>query len=389
MPIKNRFAETHADITAWRRHLHTIPELQFDLPKTAAFVAEKLRSFGITDITTGIAETGIVAVIEGKTNNSGRTIGLRADMDALPITEATGLDYASTHPGKMHACGHDGHTAILLGAAQYLAETRNFDGRAVLIFQPAEEGGGGGNVMVEEGLMERWSIDEVYGLHNMPGHPVGEFAIRAGALLAAADEFDITITGQGGHAAAPHEAIDTNLAAAHVVIALQSIASRNVDPIKQVVVSVCTLRSDTDSHNVLPQTVRLRGTVRTLDAGIRDLAQERLEAIVTHTCAAYQCSADITYDRGYPVTINAEDNTHFAAQVAENVTPGVDRDTPPIMAGEDFSYMLNKRPGAYIMLGNGDGATVHHPMYNFNDDAIPAGCSWFAEMVETRLPSAG
>ncbi len=389
MPIKNRFAETHADITAWRRHLHTIPELQFDLPKTAAFVAEKLRSFGITDITTGIAETGIVAVIEGKTNISGRSIGLRADMDALPIEEATGLDYASTHPGKMHACGHDGHTAILLGAAQYLAETRNFDGRAVLIFQPAEEGGGGGNVMVEEGLMDRWSIDEVYGLHNMPGHPVGEFAIRTGALLAAADEFDIVITGQGGHAAAPHEAIDTNLAAAHVVIALQSIASRNVDPIKQVVVSVCTLRSDTDSYNVLPQTARLRGTVRTLDAGIRDLAQERLESIVTHTCAAYQCSAQIDYRRGYPVTVNAEENTQYAAEVAENVTPGVDRDTPPIMAGEDFSYMLNKRPGAYIMLGNGDGATVHHPEYNFNDEAIPAGCSWFAEMVETRLPSAG
>ena len=386
MPIRNRIAEMHPEITAWRRHLHTIPEIMFDLPKTSAFVADKLRSFGITDITTGIAETGIVAVIEGKTNTSGRTIGLRADMDALPITEATGLDYASTHPGKMHACGHDGHTAILLGAAQYLAETRNFDGRVVLIFQPAEEGGGGGNVMVEEGLMERWSIDEVYGLHNSPGDPVGAFSIRSGALLAAADEFDITLTGQGGHAAAPHEAIDTNLAAAHVVVALQSIASRNVDPIKQVVVSVCTLRSDTDSHNVLPQTVRLRGTVRTLDAGIRDLAQNRLEGIVTHTAAEHQCTADISYMRGYPVAINAEKNTVFAADAAERVSPGVDRNVPPIMAGEDFSYMLNQRPGAYIMLGNGDGPTVHHPQYNFNDDAIPARCSWFAEMVESRLP---
>lgn len=386
MPIKNRFADLHADITAWRRHLHRIPELQFDLPKTSAFVEEKLRGFGITDITTGIAQTGIVAVIEGKTNLSGRTIGLRADMDALPITEATGLEYASTHPGKMHACGHDGHTAILLGAAQYLAETRNFDGRVVLIFQPAEEGGGGGNVMVQEGLMDRWSIDEVYGLHNSPGDAVGTFSIRPGALLAAADEFDIILTGQGGHAAAPHEAVDTNLAAAHVVVALQSIASRNVDPIKQVVVSVCTLRSDTDSHNVLPQTVRLRGTVRTLDAGIRDLAQERLEGIVTHTAAAHQCTADITYMRGYPVTTNAEENTDFAADAAERISPGVDRNVPPIMAGEDFSYMLNQRPGAYIMLGNGDGPTVHHPQYNFNDDAIPAGCSWFAEMVESRLP---
>ncbi|MBQ0803235.1 MAG: amidohydrolase [Sulfitobacter litoralis] len=387
MPIKNRFAETHAEITAWRRHLHTIPELLFDLPQTAAFVEEKLRSFGITDITTGVAQTGIVAVIEGKTNTSGRSIGLRADMDALPITEATGLEYASKTPGKMHACGHDGHTAMLLGAAQYLAETRNFDGRAVLIFQPAEEGGGGGNVMVEESLMERWSIDEVYGMHNMPDHPIGTFAIRSGALLAAADEFDITITGQGGHAAAPHEAIDTNLAAAHVVVALQSIAARNVDPIKNAVVSVCTMRSDTDSYNVLPQTVRLRGTVRTLDAGIRDLVQDRLQSVVSHTCAAYQCTADITYARGYPITVNAETNTSYAADVAENIAPGVDRDTPPIMAGEDFSYMLNQRPGAYIMLGNGDGPTVHHPMYNFNDDAIPAGCSWYAEMIETRLPA--
>ena len=387
MPIKNRFAETHAEITAWRRHLHTIPELLFDLPQTAAFVEEKLRSFGITDITTGVAQTGIVAVIEGRTNTSGRSIGLRADMDALPITEATGLEYASKTPGKMHACGHDGHTAMLLGAAQYLAETRNFDGRAVLIFQPAEEGGGGGNVMVEESLMERWSIDEVYGMHNMPDHPIGTFAIRSGALLAAADEFDITITGQGGHAAAPHEAIDTNLAAAHVVVALQSIAARNVDPIKNAVVSVCTMRSDTDSYNVLPQTVRLRGTVRTLDAGIRDLVQDRLQSVVSHTCAAYQCTADITYARGYPITVNAETNTSYAADVAENIAPGVDRDTPPIMAGEDFSYMLNQRPGAYIMLGNGDGPTVHHPMYNFNDDAIPAGCSWYAEMIETRLPA--
>ena len=387
MPIKNRFAETHAEITAWRRYLHTIPELLFDLPQTAAFVEGKLRSFGITDITTGVAQTGIVAVIEGKTNTSGRSIGLRADMDALPITEATGLEYASKTPGKMHACGHDGHTAMLLGAAQYLAETRNFDGRAVLIFQPAEEGGGGGNVMVEEGLMERWSIDEVYGMHNMPDHPIGTFAIRSGALLAAADEFDITITGQGGHAAAPHEAIDTNLAAAHVVVALQSIAARNVDPIKNAVVSVCTMRSDTDSYNVLPQTVRLRGTVRTLDAGIRDLVQDRLQSVVSHTCAAYQCTADITYARGYPITVNAETNTSYAADVAENIAPGVDRDTPPIMAGEDFSYMLNQRPGAYIMLGNGDGPTVHHPMYNFNDDAIPAGCSWYAEMIETRLPA--
>ena len=386
MPIKNRFAETHAEITAWRRHLHAHPELEFDVHETAAFVVEKLRSFGITDITEGIGKTGVVAVIEGRQNTTNRAVGLRADMDALPIMEATGLPHASTVPGKMHACGHDGHTAMLLGAAQYLAETRNFDGRCVLIFQPAEEGGGGGNEMVKDGMMDRWGIEEVYGMHNMPGYPVGQFAIRKGPLLAAADQFEIIIDGQGGHAAAPHEAIDTNLAAAHVVVALQSIASRNVDPIKQVVVSVCTLRSDTESHNILPQSVKLIGTVRTLDEEIRDLAQARLTDIATHTAAAFQCRAAVDYERGYPVTINHDVETDLAADVAEAIAPGVWRDTPPIMAGEDFSYMLNARPGAYMMIGNGDGPTVHHPKYDFNDDAIPAGCSWYAEMVESRLP---
>lgn len=245
MPIKNRFAETHADITAWRRHLHEIPELDFDLFETSKFVEERLRSFGITDITTGVAKTGLVAVIKGKTDTKGRVIGLRADMDALPIEEATGLDYASKTSGKMHACGHDGHTAMLLGAAQYLAETRNFDGTAVLLFQPAEEGGGGGRVMVEEGVMDRFGVQEVYGMHNMPGLKAGEFAICKGPLLAATDEFVLTITGQGGHAAAPHEAVDPNVASAHVILGVQSIASRITDPLKQVVVSICALHSDT------------------------------------------------------------------------------------------------------------------------------------------------
>jgi amidohydrolase len=388
MPIKNRFAETHAEITAWRRHLHQYPELMFEVQETAKFVEEKLRSFGITDITAGIGKTGVVAVIEGRSNTSGRTVGLRADMDALPIEEATGLEYASKKPGMMHACGHDGHTAILLGAAQYLAETRNFDGRVVLIFQPAEEGGGGGLEMCKDGLMERWSIDEVYGLHNMPGAEVGSFHIREGGLLAATDEFDITITGQGGHAAAPHEAIDPNLAAAHVVVALQSIASRNVDPLAQAVVSVCVIRSDNEAFNIIPHRVFLRGTVRTLAPAVRDLAEKRLSEIVDLTARAQGCSADITYERGYPVTVNHADETVYAADAAEAITPGVDRNTPPIMAGEDFSYMLEERPGAYIMLGNGGGATVHHPEYNFNDDAIPAGCSWFAELVERRMPAA-
>ena len=360
MPIKNRLAEMQDEIAGWRRHLHTIPELQFDLPQTTAFVEDRLREMGITDITPGIGRSGIVAVIEGKTNRSGKVIGLRADMDALPITEATGLDYASTHPGKMHACGHDGHTAMLLGAAKYLSETRNFDGKVVLIFQPAEEGGGGGREMVADGLMERWGIQEVYGMHNMPGTPVGSFHIRPGALLASADQFDIVLTGKGGHAAAPHEAIDTNLAAAHVLIALQSIASRNVDPLKQLVVSVCTLHSETEAHNVIPQTVLLRGTVRALDPEVRDLAQARLTRIATLTAEAYGCTAAVEYERGYPITMNSEANTDFAADIAEIVAGSVDRDTPPIMAGEDFSYMLEQRPGAYMFLGNGPGAHVHH-----------------------------
>ena len=388
MPIKNRFAELHPEITGWRRHLHTIPELQFDLPKTSAYVEGVLREMGITDITTGIAQTGIVAVIEGRTNTSGRVVALRADMDALPIEEATGLDYSSTHPGNMHACGHDGHTAMLLGAAKYLHETGNFDGKVVLIFQPAEEGGGGGRVMCDEGMMERWGVQEVYGMHNMPGTPAGDFHIRPGPLLASADQFDVVLTGKGGHAAAPHEAIDTNLAAAHVMVALQSIAARNVDPLKQVVVSVCTLRSETNSHNVLPQTVLLRGTVRALDPEVRDLAQQRFEKIVSATAEAYGCTAAIDYQRGYPVTMNHAENTDFAADMAESVAGKVERTTVPIMAGEDFSFMLEKRPGAYMFLGNGEGAHVHHPAYVFNDDIIPAGCSWFAEIVEKRMPAA-
>lgn len=388
MPIKNRFAEMHAEITGWRRHLHQYPELDFDVHETAKFVEDKLRTFGITDVTSGIGRTGVVAVIDGRKNTSGRTIGLRADMDALPIEEASGVEYSSKVPGKMHACGHDGHTAILLGAAQYLAETRNFDGRVALIFQPAEEGGGGGLEMCRDGLMERWGIEEVYGLHNMPGGEVGSFHIREGAILAAADTFDIILTGQGGHAAAPHEAIDPNLAAAHVIVALQSIASRNVDPLAQVVVSVCMLRSDSEAHNIIPHTVKMRGTVRTLDADVRDLAERRLAEITDLTARAHGCTAQVAYERGYPVTVNHADHTIFAADAAEAVSPGVDRATPPIMAGEDFSFMLEERPGAYIMLGNGAGPTVHHPAYDFNDEAIPAGCSWFAEMVERRLPMA-
>lgn len=388
MPPKNRFAELLPEITAWRRDFHEHPELLFDVHRTAAKVADLCRSFGCDEVTEGIGRTGVVAVIKGKSDTKGRTIGLRADMDALPIIEQTGVDYASKTPGKMHACGHDGHTAMLLGAAKYLAETRNFDGTVVCIFQPAEEGGGGGKVMVEDGLITRWNIDEVYGMHNMPGIPVGHFAIRPGAMMAAADQIEIVVTGKGGHAAKPHDCIDTTVVAAHIVVAIQTIASRSVDPLKQVVVSVCTVATDSSAHNVIPQVVTMKGTVRTMDAGVQDQVEIRLTEIVEGTAKALGAKAELRYNRGYPVTVNAEENTGFAADVARAVSGQIDTDTAPLMGAEDFSYLLNERPGAYIFLGNGDTAMVHHPAYNFDDNAIPFGSSWYAGMAEERMPAA-
>ena len=385
MPVKNRLAEMQDEITAWRRHLHENPELLFDTHETSAFVAEKLKEFGCDEVVEGIGRTGVVGVIRGRKKDSGRVIGLRADMDALPIEEATGAPYASKVKGKMHACGHDGHTAMLLGAAKYLAETRNFDGTAVVIFQPAEEGGGGGREMVDDGLMERFGIEEVYGMHNMPGLPAGQFAIRPGAFFASADEFEIEIEGKGGHAAMPQTTIDSTLVASHVVIALQSIASRNLDPVKQLVVSVTSFETDSKAHNVIPQKVELRGTVRTLDPEVRDMAEKRLKEIVAHTAAAFGATARVNYMRGYPIMVNSEEQTAFAAEVAEKVA-GACNPAPLIMGGEDFAFMLEARPGAYILVGNGDTAMVHHPKYDFNDEAIPAGCSWWAEVVESRMP---
>jgi amidohydrolase len=388
MPVRNRIADLQPEIAGWRQDFHRHPELLFDVHRTAGKVADLLREFGCDEVVTGIGRTGVVGVIKGKTNTTGRTIGLRADMDALPIIEATGVDYASTSPGKMHACGHDGHTAMLLGAAKYLAETRNFDGRAVVIFQPAEEGGGGGREMVADGMMDRWKINEVYGMHNMPGIPVGHFAIRPGAMMASADQFDITLTGKGGHAAKPHDCIDTMVVAAQVIVMLQTIASRGVDPMKQVVVSVCTVTTDSMAHNVIPQTVVLKGTVRTMDPAVQDYAERRVVEIATGTAATLGARADVDYRRGYPVTVNAPENTVYAAEVARAVSGHVDTDTPPLMGAEDFSFMLLERPGAYIFTGNGDTAMVHHPAYNFDDTAIPFGSSWYAGMVEARLPAA-
>ncbi len=388
MPIKNRLAQLQPEIAAWRQDIHAHPELLFETHRTSALVEEKLREFGCDEVTTGIGRTGVVGVIRGKSNTSGRVIGLRADMDALPIHEATGVEYASKTPGLMHACGHDGHTAMLLGAAKYLAETRNFDGTVVVIFQPAEEGGGGGKEMVADGLMERWNIEEVYGMHNAPGLPVGTFAIRPGAFFAATDEFEIHVEGKGGHAAKPHEAIDTTLVASHIVVALQSIASRNVDPLRQVVVTVGTFRTESEAHNVIPQHVLLRGTIRTLDGETRELAVERLRALAENTAAAYGATARVEVSRGYPVMVNHPEQTEFARAAAEKVAGSPALEVPPLMGGEDFSYMLEARPGAYILLGNGDTPMVHHPEYNFDDEAIPHGASFWAEIVETRLPAA-
>ncbi len=388
MPIRNRFAELLPEITAWRRDLHENPELLYDTQRTSGMVAARLREFGCDEVVEGIGRTGVVAVIRGKSGTSGRVVGLRADMDALPIFEATGLAYASKTPGKMHACGHDGHTAMLLGAAKYLAETRNFDGAAVVIFQPAEEGGAGGRAMVEDGVMERFGIQEVYGMHNMPGMPVGQFAIRTGAFFAATDNFVIDLQGKGGHAARPQDAIDTTVVSAHLVLALQTIASRNIDPLKAIVVSVTSFRTELDAFNVIPQHVQLKGTVRTHDADVRTMAEARLRAIVEHVAAAFGATAEVAYLAGYPVMVNAETETLHAAAAARKVAGAVDTDAAPLMGGEDFAFMLQSRPGAYILLGNGNTAMVHHPEYNFDDNAIPAGCSWWAEMVESRMPAA-
>ena len=387
MPVKNRLAELHGEITEWRHDIHAHPELLFDTHRTAALVADKLKAFGCDEVVTGIGRTGVVGVIRGKSDKSGKAIGLRADMDALPIEEATGVDYASQTPGAMHACGHDGHTAMLLGAAKYLAETRNFDGTAVVIFQPAEEGGGGGKEMCDDGMMKRFGIHEVYGMHNWPGRPVGSFAIRSGAFFAATDQFDITLRGKGGHAAKPHETVDPTVMSAQAVMALQTIASRNADPIDKIVVSVTSFETSSTAFNVIPQAVRIKGTVRTMSAGMRDLAERRIKEICNGIAATFGGAAEVQYFRGYPVMANHPEQTDFAIEVAKSISGDCD-EAPLVMGGEDFAFMLEERPGAYILVGNGDTAHVHHPEYNFNDEAIPAGCSWYAEIVEKRLPAA-
>jgi hippurate hydrolase len=385
MPVLNRAAELQNEVAGWRRTLHQNPELNYDVFQTAEFVSGKLKEFGCDEVVSGIGRTGVVGVIHGNLG-TGATIGLRADMDALPITEATGKSYASATPGKMHACGHDGHTAMLLGAAKYLAETRNFSGSVALIFQPAEEGGAGGLAMVKDGMMDRFGIGRVFGMHNMPGLPVGQFALRPGPIMAATAEFTINVRGKGGHAAMPHLAIDPIATASQIVTALQTIAARTTDPLDSVVVSVTKFHGG-EAYNVIPETVELAGTVRTLRKEVAARTRERLHAICDGIGAAMGATVDVHYDANYPVTFNHADETSFAGDVAEAIAGkgSVHREMQPLMGGEDFSYMLEARPGAFIFIGNGDSANLHHPAYDFNDEAIAHGVSYWVRLTETAL----
>jgi len=385
MPIVNRVADLHNEIKEWRRDFHAHPELRYDVHRTAGSVAEKLKSFGCDEVVPGIGRTGVVGVIRGRKPGD-KVVGLRADMDALPLEEETGLPYKSTIPGKMHACGHDGHTAMLLGAAKYLAETRNFAGTAIVIFQPAEEGGAGALAMVKDGLISRFGIQEVYGMHNYPGLAIGQFAIRPGPIMAAADHLQIEIEGKGGHAARPHLSIDTILVGAQMISQLQSIVARNIDPLESAVISVCMFQAG-HTDNVIPQHALLRGTARSLTPAVRELLHKRIGEVVEGTARLYGASAKVTYTNGYPVVVNHERETAFAADVAREIS-GKDKvniDVPPVMGAEDFAFMLAERPGAFIFVGNGDSAGLHHPAYDFNDETIPIGTSYWVRLAETAL----
>jgi len=381
----------HAELRTLRRDIHAHPELAFQESRTSQLVADQLASWGI-EVHRGIAKTGLVGVVKGKKFSSGRAVGLRADMDCLPMHETSSIPHKSTHAGRMHACGHDGHTTMLLGAARYLQETRKFDGTAYLIFQPAEEGGGGGKVMVDEGLFERFPANEVYAVHNWPGLPPGQMAVRPGPVMAATDEIVITVRGKGGHAAMPHLTVDPVLITAQIISALQAIASRNVSPLDAVVVSVCSMEtSQTGVFNVIPDSVKLIGTVRSFRPETQVLAEARVKGIAEGIAKAMGGSADVEYNRGYPPTINSEREAVFAAEVGKRVfgSSNVVTDAEPTMGGEDFSYMLQARPGAYVFLGQGGGPNncyLHNPGYDFNDDVIPLGAGFLAALVEESLP---
>ena len=388
MPILNRMAELHDEITEWRREIHANPELMYDVHETATNVATKLHEFGCDEVVTGIGRTGVVGIIHGKSNKSGRVVGMRADMDALPIFEATNKPYKSKVEGKMHACGHDGHTAMLLGASKYLAETRNFDGSVAVIFQPAEEGGAGGKAMVEDGMMDRFGIQEVYGMHNLPGLDVGEFAICPGPIMAATDEFKITITGKGAHAAMPQQGLDPVVAASQIVLGLQTIVSRNINPFEPMVVSATKVSAGT-AYNVIPETAEILGTIRTITDEGREFAKRRLQEICDGIATSAGAKAEVHFVEGYPVTFNHEEETRKAVEIASMVAgkDRVDANKEATMGGEDFSYMLMERPGAFIFVGNGDTAGLHHPEYDFNDETILYGTSYWAKLAETLMPA--
>ena len=388
MPIIDLIRDYAEDMKRWRRQLHRIPELGFDCHETSAFVIKKLREFGVNRLNDGIAGTGVVAVIEGQGAGNGTTLGLRADMDALPIQENRGLEYASVHAGKMHACGHDGHTVMLLGAARYLCETRNFSGRVVLIFQPAEEGGGGGRKMVEEGIMDEFGITEVYALHTSPKAEAGHFQTRPGPIMAAVDLFKINVTGRGGHAASPHYTADPLIATLGIATAIQTIISRNHDPRETAVCSITQFHAGT-THNVIDATAYISGTIRTFDQKEREMILRRIQEIAEGQASSYNCRAEVTLTEGYPATVNNPDKTVFAAEVAKEVAgeAAVNSDAAVDLGAEDFSYMLAARPGAYLFLGQGEGAGLHTADFDFNDGISPYGASFFVRLVENAQPA--
>ncbi|NQW08708.1 MAG: amidohydrolase [Alphaproteobacteria bacterium] len=391
MPIINRIADFHAEMTEWRRELHKHPELSYEEHWTSDFVAKQLEAFGV-EVHRGLAGTGVVGKLVGQ-SDSGKAVGLRADMDALPILEANDVDYKSENPGRMHACGHDGHTTMLLGAAKYLAETRNFDGTVYFIFQPAEEGGAGGERMIQDGLFEKFDCETVWGMHNWPGMEVGTFAVREGPMMAGTATFDITVHGRGGHAAMPHQTVDPVVIAGEMIGALQSIASRNVHPVDSVVVTVTQIHGG-DAYNVIPPAVELKGTVRTYKDEVMDIAEARMKQVVDGVTAAHGGRGELTFRRGYPATVNHPAESVVAARVAEALVgaDNVDREPMPSMGGEDFAYMLNEKPGSYVWIGNGaagEGQGLHNPGYDFNDEVLPLGASYWSRLAETELKRAG
>ena len=385
MPIINQIADYYEEMKEWRRHLHANPELGFECYNTSGFVTQKLKEFGIDKIYTGIAKTGLVAIINGK--KKGKTIGLRADMDALPLKEEIDHNYKSKVDGVMHACGHDGHTTMLLGAAKYLVDTKNFAGQVALIFQPAEEKGGGAAEMCKEGIMDKFSIDEVYGIHTLPGSPLGKFETNSNTVFAASDDFLINITGNGGHGAYPEQTVDPVMIATQITQGIQSITARNINALKPVVISVTQIHTGT-AYNIIPETASINGTVRTLTEETQELVKQRMTEICNGYSLAFKGKIELIYNYGYPATINYEKEAAFAIEVAEEISgkKNVDGNAKPDMGAEDFSFMLHERPGAFLNLGQGNGPGVHNTKFDFNDDLSPIGASFFVKLIEKGLP---